>query len=69
MNLTRRVLIVTFFFLLFCDFLFWLFAFASGHNIPKETIEFILITAFILILLIVFSYKYLRHNAKNTIEK
>jgi membrane protein YdbS with pleckstrin-like domain len=69
MNLARRTLIIIFFLVLLFDFLFWLLAIASGHNIPKETTGFILITAVILILLIVLTYKYLRPNDNNTFEK
>ena len=69
MNLARRTIIIIFFFLLFCDFLFWLLAIASGHNIPTETTRFILITAVILIILIVLTYKYLRHYGNKTFEK
>lgn len=69
MNLARRTLIILFSLLLLFDLLFWLLAIASGHNIPTATIRFILITAVILILLIVLTYKYLRPNRNNTFEK
>gem|GEM_PF-3038201 len=60
MNLARRTLLIILFLLLLSDFLFWILAIASGHNIPTETTRSILITAIILIILTVLTYKYSR---------